>query len=413
MELNGPLQSTRLDPLAAPSLPQMEPDLPRVLGRCGDAEGPVLVCIAGLHGNEPTGVIALSSILRKLKESGLRVDGQFWGLAGNRGALSRGVRFETEDLNRMWTRERIQELRSASDQTLLHTEDVEQYELLQLVDQILSNARYEAYFLDLHTTSAESGPFAIIGDTLRNRDFALNFPVPIILGLEEQIEGALLEHIGSRGAITVGFEAGEHRSTLSIERHEAVIWVALVASGLLKPSDCPPLSDYRRKLENPSLGLPRFLEVRYRHPVTPGDSYETLPGFLNFQNIKKGERVAHDVRGPVESPENGLLLMPLYQRQGTDGFFVVRRVHSFWLTLSRFLRRLQLERLLPLLPGIRKHPTLDDALVVNRRVARWRVLELSHLLGYRKRRIEQDRIVVIRRRHDMRSPFSLSRAGRK
>jgi hypothetical protein len=90
--------------------------------------------------------------------------------------------------------------------------------------------------------------------------------------------------------------------------------------------------------------------------------------------------------------------MPLYQAQGDDGFFLVRRVRPAWLGLSRVLRRLRLERLLPVLPGVRRHPELAGSFLVDRRVARWAALELFHLLGFRRRGPAGERYLVMTRR---------------
>jgi succinylglutamate desuccinylase len=48
------------------------------------------------------------------------------------------------------------------------------------------------------------------------------------------------------------------------------------------------------------------------------------PGFTNFQKVKKGELLAHDNKGEIICPHVGLILMPLYQKQGEDGFFLIR-----------------------------------------------------------------------------------------
>jgi succinylglutamate desuccinylase len=78
------------------------------------------------------------------------------------------------------------------------------------------------------------------------------------------------------------------------------------------------------------------------------------------------------------------MLMPLYQAQGDDGYFLVRDVRPFWLRLSGAMRRRRLERWLHLLPGVRRHPDRPGSFVVDRRVARWYALEVFHLLGFRR-----------------------------
>lgn len=89
--------------------------------------------------------------------------------------------------------------------------------------------------------------------------------------------------------------------------------------------------------------------------------------------------------------------MPLYQQTGNDGFFIVRQVPTWALTLSRFLRRVNFETLLVLLPGISRSKTQPDTLVVNKRVAKFLAVELFHLLGYRRKQDTGDRMIVSRR----------------
>ena len=55
-----------------------------------------------------------------------------------------------------------------------------------------------------------------------------------------------------------------------------------------------------------------------------------------------------------------------------------------WLRVSSLVRRLHLEVLLPLLPGVRQHPGDEREIRVNPRVARYIVLKIFHLFGYRK-----------------------------
>ena len=51
-------------------------------------------------------------------------------------------------------------------------------------------------------------------------------------------------------------------------------------------------------------------------------------GFKNFDRIEKGQLLATDRHGNILSPTDGLILMPLYQKQGENGFFIVREVYQ-------------------------------------------------------------------------------------
>jgi hypothetical protein len=54
------------------------------------------------------------------------------------------------------------------------------------------------------------------------------------------------------------------------------------------------------------------------------------------------------------------------------------------------------------MPGVRRSRRRPDTLIVDRRVARWYVIEVFHLLGYRKRREALGYYAFTRRRHDLR-----------
>lgn len=382
------------------SEPAAIPAVNRVLGRIrAERPGPTLVAVGGLHGNEPAGVLALRRILDRLRgEWGPALRGEFVAIAGNRGALARGRRFLRRDLNRAWTHERVRSLRSGARAEERTDEDREQLELLRILDEIHHDARGDVHVLDLHTTSSVSGPWATVEDTLRNRSFALNFPVPIILGLEEQVEGTLLEHLGRSGHVGLTFESGQHGDPRSVDRTEAAVWVALGASGVLVDPRLGAVRRARRRLEDQTTALPRVLEVRHRHRIRPGDGFRMRPGYVNLQPVRRGEVLAHDRDGRIVAPETGRVLMPLYQPQGEDGFFLAREFRPFWLRVSAGLRRLELGRAVHWLPGIERVPQDPETLVVDRRIARWFALELLHLLGFRKQRIDEAGRLIVRRR---------------
>ena len=51
------------------------------------------------------------------------------------------------------------------------------------------------------------------------------------------------------------------------------------------------------------------------------------PNITNFQVVKKGELLGYDVNGDVLSPFNGKILMPLYQEQGNEGFYIIQNTN--------------------------------------------------------------------------------------
>jgi succinylglutamate desuccinylase len=315
------------------------------------------------------------------------------------GALAANRRYLERDLNRLWSEPRLTRL--AAGGTPENAEERELAELEGAVGGAIAAAPGRVFLLDLHTTSGGGPAFAVLDDALPNRRFALGFPAPLVLGLEEELFGTMVFYWTARGVTCVAFEAGQHADPAAVDRSEAAIWLARAATGLLPPALLPRAEAARRLLRANRGTAPHLVEVTYRHRIAPADLFRMNPGYRSFDRVRAGQALATDRDGTVVASMGGRLLMPLYQPQGEDGFFLAKRVARFWFELSAIVRRLRVDRLLPHLPGIHWHPELADTLVVNRIVARWAVRELFHLLGYK--RLEKKRWrVLYRRRADSR-----------
>ncbi len=375
----------------------------------GERPGPLLLGVAGLHGNEPAGIHALDRVLRVLAAASPRFLGDLVGVSGNLGALERGERFIDEDMNRVWQKDRVASILAAIRAEEAGAEDAdaaarmvgsaelrEQRELLEAIRREARGARGPVYVLDLHTTSSKSAPFTTLGDTLQNRRLALQLPVPAVLGLEEQIDGAMLQYFDRLGWAGIGIEGGAHDDPASVNAHEAAIWILLHALGMIEGASPAAADECWRHLADATRDLPRVVDVRYRHAIDETDGFRMEPGFCNFDRVRKGQRLGTDRRGPVRAPLSGLLFLPLYQRQGDDGFFVVRPLQPVWLAISRWLRRRGFDRHVGWIPGVIRHPERAD-MVILAPWARNRVtIGILHLLGFNVRR-EPGRVVMVRR----------------
>lgn len=392
-----------MHPAKNPSNPgESVQEIPRYIGTYrGESVGPTVLIIAAMHGNEPSGIKAFRRVLGRLQETQPSMRGELIGIIGNRAALAAGKRYMHTDFNRMWTNQQVDDLRSGAIPTDRSPEHAEQLDLLNTLEKIYAERRGNVFCIDVHTFSAAGMPFAALSDTLRVRKFAFEFPIPIILGLEEALDGTLLEYMNNAGHVAIAFEAGQHDDPISVDNHEAAIWVALVAGGALTRDQVPSYGECIERLERAGRGLPHIMEIRYRHAITEADEFRMNPGYSNFTPIDKGEKLAVDKNGDVLAREAGLMLMPLYQPQGTDGFFLGREVQAFWLHVSAIIRRLGFHRIVHWLPGVSRHPTWQGALTVDTDIARWYVTEIFHLLGYRRERPEGDHIVVSRRLGDV------------
>ncbi len=300
-------------------------ELPRCLGMVeGRAQGPTVVIVGGLHGNEPAGLFAAWDVLDELAERADVLRGRVVAFSGNRAALLRGARFASRDLNRGWDAANLERL-VASPWLALEAEDREQRELCEAF-LALERDSHALAFIDLHTTSGETEPFVCFEDTDDNRRLAFSLPVVGVTGLEKAVHASMLSWCVARGHVGISFEAGQHTDPATRPRHVAAVWTLLTTIGAIDAEHVPNLEGHREELARAVRGLARTVEISYRHVVHNGDGFEMAGHFESFERVEEGQVVARDKRGLIRSPRAGLILMPRYQPQGEDGFFIAREI---------------------------------------------------------------------------------------
>jgi predicted deacylase len=290
-------------------------DVSREIGRVvGPTEGPTLIAVAGVHGNEPGGVLAARRVLARLEALRGELRGEVVMLAGNVEALREGRRYLARDLNRGWTDAALARLADAP-------EDVEQRVLCEAIEAAVARARGEVFLVDLHTTSAPGVPFVIFGDTERQRRFVFELPVPILLGLAAHIDGTLSEYWRHRGLVTLAIEGGQHDDPRAVDNLAAALWVSLASAGNLAHSHAPECEAAKRLLDAQRGALPRVIEVLSRRAITADDRFVMEPGFANLAPAREGQLLARDRDGEIRAPHDGVVILPLYQALGSDGYF--------------------------------------------------------------------------------------------
>jgi len=310
----------------------MQDDNEHIIGRYdGTLPGPLFLVFSGMHGNEPAGVRALEILFEMLEREpsvnpGFVFHGVLLGLRGNLSAIREGKRFIHKDLNRQWTSENIARVRQQPPESLT-AEDRELRELADLTEKIIDRIRpSRIVLLDLHTTSAEGGIFAIACDDPESVRIGIALHAPVITGLLRGISGTLLHYFTNQNTgiptVGIGFEGGQHDDPLSVNRCIAATINCMRSIGCVRAEDVENRHD--ELLIAYSSGLPKVVDLVDVHRVDPEDGFQMLPGFHNFQAVKKGQLLAHDRNGPIHAIADGHLLMPLYQPQGEEGFYLVR-----------------------------------------------------------------------------------------
>lgn len=360
----------------------------------GFVQSPTVIILAGIHGNEKAGVMASKQVMQKIKNDNIPFQGNLYIILGNINALKKGIRYESSDLNRIWIEENIDAIVDGS--IVLDAEAKEQIEIFRYIKEILNSNSGPFYFLDLHTTSSATIPFITISDSLNNRKFSSNFSIPIVLGIEEYLDGPLLTYINEFGHVALGFEGGEHHDKESIVKCEAFIWLALVHSKCLKKKNIPDFTEFKKELSEKYFKNV-FFEIIYKYTIKKDEKFKMHRGFKNFEPIIRHQSLAKSNGSEITANENGRIFMPLYQNLGEDGFFILNKISLFWLKASLIARKIKINHFLRLIPGVKIDPVHRHGLIVNPKIAQFMTKDIFHLFGYRKQVFKNGKLYFTKR----------------
>jgi predicted deacylase len=374
-------------------------EVTRVLGEYrGKTKGPLIVFVAGIHGNELSGIHALNQVFSLLESSKPEINGRVVGLAGNVKAIREEKRYLDEDMNRIWLSEGISKQIS---------ECIERDELIETISQIRGPEDEEVTFIDLHATSAPTTPFLMISDTLRNRELAHKIGVPIILGLLEQLHGMLIDVTSLSGIPTLLFQAGREGDPGTVEYHKALIWKVLSHKCKLEPSEIPEAEELVKSLDKfKPRGLhEEFYEINYLYSYKTGVDFTMNPGYENFQHISAGEELAVCKGRKIKAPRSGLIFMPTYQEQSNEGFYIINPIAPFWIRLSAKLRKIKYHNKLHWLVGVKKVAENPLTYRVDQQITFLWALQIFHLLGYTVIRRDGHFLFMTRRGNEISPPL--------
>ncbi len=366
----------------------------RIIGKIkGEQKDPIIVFFGGIHGNEPAGLIALQEVFSVLNKEQYKIKGTVYGIRGNMPALLKKQRFLDSDLNRLWTLQKIEEIQKKV-KLKRTSEEKELMEIHAFLLVILQDESSTFYFIDFHTTSSKTRPFITINDALINRKFSKLFPVPIVLGIEEYLEGPLLNYINQLGYVSLGFESGQHAEQEAIKNSVAFIWLTMVYTGLLKKKDVTEFKIHYQQLQTSAELDTSFYEITHRHKIEAKDEFKMLVKLKNFTELSKGTLLALHNRNEIKTTTNTIIFMPLYQTQGEEGFFLIRNIPLLALWASILFRKIRLDALLTIFPGVSWGNSKKETLMVNTRTAKFFTKPFFHLLGYRNKTLNENYILM-------------------
>ena len=295
--------------------------------------GPLLIVFGAMHGNESAGVKAIEQVFNLIREEpkqnpNFSFYGKLVGIIGNLKAYQKGVRFIKKDMNRHFSKQHVDWIFSVPEESL-DEEDLEIKAIIKTIHkEIEAYKPTKLYILDLHTTSAQGGVFTIPSTHFESVQIALDIHVPVVEGMLDGIKGTTLHFFNSQNmgieTTAVTFEAGQHDDPDSVKNAVSALINCLRAVGCVERKNIE--EKHNNRLYLMSRDLPSRTRLVHRYAVAPDENFKMQPGFKNFQVVEKDTLIATNKFGEIRNAEKARILMPLYQPQGEDGFFLVKDI---------------------------------------------------------------------------------------
>jgi hypothetical protein len=218
-----------------------------------------------------------------------------------------------------------------------------------------------------------------------------------VLGIEEYLSGPLLSYINQLGYVSLGFESGQHDDVDAVLNCLSFIYLSLVFTEIIKKEDLADFEIHYNQLQHQSKNVRHVFEVTYLYKIKQNENFKMLNGFKSFQKITKGKRLAISDSKEIFSKYNARIFMPLYQKQGEEGFFIIKIIKPFFLKMSELLRRYKGDNLLVLLPGVSWQDRQKGVLSVNLKVTRFLAKQIFHVFGFRSQQLDKTHVLLYNR----------------
>lgn len=275
-----------------------------------DNNGPSVLILAAIHGNEKCGTQAAMKIIKQIEQGLLNLEcgSVTFVPICNPKAYEADKRYIDINLNRI----------------IKQHDKVEAYEE-QLANQIAPLIETHDFTLDLHSIHSEGASFAFLDYPNKDAEEICN-----ILGVETILTGwpqmygdidddfTTLAHAHKSGKASVTVECGEHYDPNSVVVAENCILNTLKYFGIIEGG----------AVQTANI---KFIEAKHRIVKTAdgvlGDG--TVNSIQHLRHVKKGEKIAEYEGGEiVKSPDDGVVLIPYEGAQVGDEWFYIGKVAS-------------------------------------------------------------------------------------
>jgi len=270
----------------------------------GSRPGKTLTIIAGVHGQEICGVLALREVLRAIADKELIIRaGEVNFIFANLPALARGARQIDMNLNRAF--------RPLEQLTEKEKNSYERGRAEQLMPYL---AESDA-LLDIHSsTNKESTPFIICEP--HSYPIAKMLPFPIRSHGWDVIEaGGTDYYVNLNGGQGICIECGSHDDPLAPQRALESIKIFLMLLGVIE------ITKEIREIPNQRVINANFI---YKTVV----NFDYRGSYPDFGSVKKNELIGYDGGREIRVPKDSLIIFPQKREKSQQEAFILAEEES-------------------------------------------------------------------------------------
>ncbi|MBI5306654.1 succinylglutamate desuccinylase/aspartoacylase family protein [Candidatus Wolfebacteria bacterium] len=256
--------------------------------------GPTVILIAGIHGNEPAGILAFEK-LKKIK----LFYGKIYFIFGNLLAIKNKKRFIDADLNRLFI---------SKNQLTKKQIKSREYNRSRKIMRFLKKADV---LLDIHSTSKKSPPF-IICEQNANKIVSY-FPFKIrCYGFGGIQTGSTDNYMNQNNKIGICIECGQHNDKNVSQRAINCVQILLNCLKMIK----------REKLKIKKQTIYKASEIY----ITKTDEFKLVKKFNNFEKISKRQLIALDGAKKIISQKDQIIIFAKDCKKNEEGFVFLKKL---------------------------------------------------------------------------------------
>lgn len=247
----------------------------------GPKDGPCILVLTGVHGNEPCGVFALKQL-----ETIQLNKGKIIFVVANKKALSKNKRFIDKDLNRSF-------------------EEIDETNEGKIVSELQPLLDSADFLLDIHSSNTND-PYIICRE--KYLEIAAVLPAEkVVVGLEQFHKGSSDEYIAKQNKPGICIECGSHTDPLSVDVAKKAISNILQSYGMVSGSN----------------------EMRQQKVFKATSIYQSKKSFRprkkfqDFELLEKNSLIGTDDREKIVADKSSIILFVQEQETAGKECFVI------------------------------------------------------------------------------------------